>query len=96
MTDTFEVYETICKDRFNKQEETLDELRDLISGLREKVFNGMSTDLTYVKEYIDTVREKQRRRLSIREVWARSIAITVGGGTFTGIAVAVAKLLLHL
>ena len=41
MVDEYEVYNKVCKDRFDKMERKQDKLEDLMQEVREKVFNGL-------------------------------------------------------
>jgi asparagine synthetase A len=94
--DELIIYKTICEPKFVDLKTDIAAVHTLVKEVKEAVFNGLRTDVNYVKAYIDATMEKKKRRLTNRELLMRSLAIGVGGGIFTGIAVAIVKFLLHI
>jgi hypothetical protein len=91
-----EIYDKFCGPRFDKLESKIEQISSTVREMYRAIFNGFTSELKLMEQKIDGLQEWKRRRLNTREVWTRSLAITVGGGIFTALIVAFLKVVIGL
>ncbi len=53
---SYEVYEHICKERFNHLEKMQEEMAEDVTAIRQKVFNGFGTSIEELKAEMRALR----------------------------------------
>ena len=96
MEENMEMYKIICEPRFSELKEGIDRVQGTIDEIKHAVFNGLSTDVAFVKDYIDAVKAKKKARLTGREILVRSLSISVGGSVATMIILAALKYIIRI
>ena len=91
-----EMYKIICEPRFSELKEDIGKVQGTIDEIKHAVFNGLSTDVAFVKDYIDAVKAKKKARLTGREILVRSLSISVGGSVATTIILAALRFIIHV
>ena len=73
------VYHEICKDRFDKLEGELDEVKETVGAIREKIFNGHTHAIMGIQADINAMKQSSKVRKRSRALFARDIILTLLG-----------------
>jgi hypothetical protein len=96
MEENMEMYKIICEPKFSDLKEDIGRVLKTVEELKDAVFNGLSTDVAFVKDYIDAVKAKKKARLTGREVLVRSLSVSIGGSVATTIILAALRFIIHI
>jgi hypothetical protein len=96
MEENMEMYKIICEPKFSDLKEDIGRVLKTVEELKDAVFNGLSTDVAFVKDYIDAVKAKKKARLTGREVLVRSLSVSIGGSVATTIILAARRFIIHI
>ncbi len=82
-------------DRVTELEKRVAKLEDTVMEIAKKVFDGFGEKIdnlvAVINELKTDIKKDKARRLSNRDIWIRSAAISVGGGTFVGVVITLVK-----
>jgi SUMO ligase MMS21 Smc5/6 complex component len=73
------VYHEICKDRFDKLENELDDVKSVVGAIREKIFNGHTHAIMEIQADIKSMRESAEVRKRSKALFARDVILTLLG-----------------
>ena len=82
-------------DRVATLEKRVEKLEDTVMEMARKVFNGFGAKIDDLAQVIEELKKDVKRdmirRLTNRDIWIRSIAVSVGGGIFVGVVITLVK-----
>jgi hypothetical protein len=73
------VYHGICKDRFDKLETEIDDVKSTVGAIREKIFNGHTRAIDGIQSDIREMRQAAGERKRSRALFVRDIILTLLG-----------------
>lgn len=91
MSDGLNIYDQLCRHRFEHLEENQIGILQALEQIKQKIFNGMSQDISEIRDAIKCIKEEKKevetdKKHLRRSVW-KALIFGIGGSIVVGVLV---------